>query len=187
VRRCVAIDRTSGGTQVERCAKRLLDVSAYEVDGFGNRFFMDDANAPSLLSLPYLGVCAASEPLYRRTRARAWSADNPYFFRGRVAEGTGGPHEGLRMIWPMSITMKALTAPATPAGAGEIRQCLQWLKASHAGTGFMHEAFDQDDASHFTRPWFAWANGLFGELILDLARRRPALLLGPANAMGRLA
>jgi hypothetical protein len=80
------------------------------------------------------------------------------------------------MIWPMSITMKALTAPATPAGAAEIRQCLQWLKASHAGTGFMHEAFDQDDATHFTRAWFAWANGLFGELILDLARRQPALL-----------
>lgn len=152
------------------------EVWAYEVDGFGNQLFMDDANAPSLLSLPYLGVCAVDEPLYRRTRARAWSLDNPYFFRGRVAEGTGGPHEGLRMIWPMAITMKALTAPATPAGAAEIRQCLHWLKASHAGTGFMHEAFDQDDAAHFTRAWFAWANGLFGELILDLARRRPALL-----------
>jgi len=152
------------------------EVWAYEVDGFGNQLFMDDANAPSLLSLPYLGVCASDEPLYRRTRARAWSSANPYFFRGRVAEGTGGPHEGLRMIWPMSITMKALTAPRTAAGEAEIRQCLQWLKRSHAGTGFMHEAFDQDDAAHFTRPWFAWANGLFGELILDLAQRQPALL-----------
>nr|WP_297382885.1 glycoside hydrolase family 125 protein [uncultured Roseateles sp.] len=152
------------------------EVWAYEVDGFGNQFFMDDANAPSLLSLPYLGVCAVGDALYRRTRARAWSPDNPYFFRGRVAEGTGGPHEGLRMIWPMSLTMKALTAPATAAGDAEIRQCLRWLQASHAGTGFMHEAFDQDDAAHFTRPWFAWANGLFGELILNLARHRPALL-----------
>ncbi|SFR90569.1 hypothetical protein SAMN05428960_2999 [Mitsuaria sp. PDC51] len=152
------------------------EVWAYEVDGFGNQFFMDDANAPSLLSLPYLGVCAVDDALYRRTRARAWSPDNPYFFRGRVAEGTGGPHEGLRMIWPMSLTMKALTAPATAAGDAEIRQCLRWLQASHAGTGFMHEAFDQDDAAHFTRPWFAWANGLFGELILNLARHRPALL-----------
>lgn len=152
------------------------EVWAYEVDGFGNQFFMDDANAPSLLSLPYLGVCATDDALYRRTRARAWSPDNPYFFRGRVAEGTGGPHEGLRMIWPMSLTMKALTAPATAAGSAEIRQCLRWLQASHAGTGFMHEAFDQDDAAHFTRPWFAWANGLFGELILNLARHRPALL-----------
>jgi meiotically up-regulated gene 157 (Mug157) protein len=80
------------------------------------------------------------------------------------------------MIWPMSLTMKALTAPATAAGDAEIRQCLRWLQASHAGTGFMHEAFDQDDAAHFTRPWFAWANGLFGELILNLARHRPALL-----------
>jgi hypothetical protein len=38
----------------------------------------------------------------------------------------------------------------------------------------MHEAFDQDDPSHFTRPWFAWANGLFGELIIDLSELPPA-------------
>src|SRR5262249_2345130 len=44
-------------------------VYAYEVDGFGNHLLMDDANVPSLLSLPYLGCCAASDPVYRRTRA----------------------------------------------------------------------------------------------------------------------
>jgi meiotically up-regulated gene 157 (Mug157) protein len=46
----------------------------------------------------------------------------------------------------------------------------------------MHEAFDQDDPSHFTRSWFAWANTLFGELIIDVQRTYPALLrqvLGP--------
>ncbi|HYF93244.1 MAG TPA: glycoside hydrolase family 125 protein [Symbiobacteriaceae bacterium] len=35
-----------------------------------------------------------------------------------------------------------------------------------SGTGFMHEAFDQDDPARFTRPWFAWAHTLFAELLL---------------------
>jgi meiotically up-regulated gene 157 (Mug157) protein len=145
---------------------------AYEVDGYGNRLFMDDANVPSLSSLAYLGFCGHDDARYRRTRALAWSTRNPYFFSGKAAEGIGGPHEGLRMIWPMSIMMRAFTSD----DAGEIRQCLHWLKTTHAGTGFMHESFDQDDPAHFTRPWFAWANSLFGELIVDLAGRQPDLL-----------
>jgi len=149
-------------------------VWAYEVDGYGNQLFMDDANAPGLLSLPYLGVCAATDPLYQRTRARAWSSANPYFFKGRAGEGIGGPHEGLRMIWPLSILYRALTS----TDDAEIRQCLQWLKTTHAGSGFMHEAFDQDDPTHFTRAWFAWANSLYGELVLTLLQQRPALLAG---------
>jgi meiotically up-regulated gene 157 (Mug157) protein len=151
------------------------DTFAYEVDGFGNQLFMDDANAPSLLSLPYLGACAAADPLYRATRARVLSAHNPYFFAGRAGEGTGGPHEGMRMIWPLSIMIRALTSDSDR----EIRVCLRMLTATDAGTGFMHEAFDQDDPAKFTRPWFAWANSLFGELILKLAAERPALLAQP--------
>ena len=145
---------------------------AYEIDGYGNQLFMDDANVPSLLSLPYLGCCERGDPLYQRTRAAVWSTRNPYFFRGQAAEGIGGPHEGLRMIWPMSIMLRALTSDE-PA---EITQCLAWLRDTDAGTGFMHEAFDQDDPAHFTRAWFAWANTLFGEFIVDLHQRHPALL-----------
>ncbi len=133
---------------------------------------MDDANSPSLSSLAYLGACAADDPRYRRTRALAWSDRNPYFFEGTAAQGIGGPHQGLRMIWPMSITMRALTSDSDP----EIAQCLHWLKTSHTGTGFMHEAFDQDDPAKYTRSWFAWANSLFGELIVRLAEQRPRLL-----------
>jgi uncharacterized protein len=147
-------------------------VWAYEVDGYGNQLFMDDANAPGLLSLPYLECCSVSDPIYQRTRARVWSKANPYFFAGSAAEGIGGPHEGLDMIWPMSIMMRALTSTRDD----EIRQCLTWLKNTDAGTGFMHESFHKDDARHFTRPWFAWANTLFGELILRLNEERPELL-----------
>lgn len=145
---------------------------AYEVDGYGNQLFMDDANAPGLSSLAYLGCCRSDDARYRRSRELAWSPRNPYFFRGRAAQGIGGPHQGLRMIWPMSIIMRGLTSDDD----GEIRQCLHWLKTTHAGTGFMHEAFDQDDPAHFTRAWFAWANTLFGELIVQLATQRPELL-----------
>lgn len=148
------------------------EVWAFEVDGFGNALFMDDANVPSLSALPLLGSAERNDPLYRRTAALAWSPRNPYFFRGSAAEGIGGPHAGMDLIWPMSIITRALLSDDDAV----IRQCLTWLKATHGGTGFMHESFHKDDPSKFTRSWFAWANGLFGDLILDLERRRSALL-----------
>ena len=145
---------------------------AYEVDGLGNAHFMDDANIPSLCGLAYLGSVDRDDPLWRRTAERAWSARNPYFFAGTVAQGIGSPHTWLDQIWPMGIVMHALNA----RDDATIARCLGWLKSSHGGTGFMHESFDRNAAAKFTRPWFAWANGLFGELIVDLAARRPALL-----------
>jgi hypothetical protein len=115
------------------------------------------------------------DPLYRRTRQFVLSASNPYYFRGKAAEGVGGPHQGLNMIWPMSITMRALTSK----DEREIRQCLRWLRDTTAGTGFMHESFDKDDPEKFTRTWFAWANTLFGELVVKLAATQPSLLAAP--------
>jgi meiotically up-regulated gene 157 (Mug157) protein len=50
------------------------------------------------------------------------------------------------------------------------------LQQSNAGTGFMHESFHKDDAAHFTRKWFAWANTLFGEFVLKVYHEHPALL-----------
>src|SRR5882724_11680582 len=147
-------------------------IYAYEVDGFGNQLFMDDANVPSLLSLPYLGCCASNDPTYLNTRAFVLSEDNPYFFRGRVGEGIGGPHVGLNMIWPLGIIMRALTS----RDDREILSCLKMLKTTHAGTGFMHESFERDDPKNFTRAWFAWANTLFGELVLKVHDERGRLL-----------
>ena len=147
-------------------------VLAYEVDGFGNQSFMDDANVPSLLALPYLDALSVNDPLYQNTRRMVLSDTNPYFFKGRVAEGIGGPHVGLNYIWPMSIIIRALTS----TDKAEIAQCLNWLKTTHAGTGFMHESFNKDDATDFTRKWFAWANTLFGELIIKTHKLYPELL-----------
>jgi hypothetical protein len=151
------------------------DVWAYEVDGYGNALFMDDANIPSLSGLSYLGCVSPGDARWHRTAAAAWSPANPWFFRGRGAEGIGGPHVGPRQIWPMSLIVRALSA----SDDATILACLRTLRASHAGTGFIHESFDQDDPAKFTREWFAWANGLFGELILHLAAHRPHLLRAP--------
>jgi uncharacterized protein len=144
---------------------------AYEVDGFGGQVLMDDANVPSLLGLPYLESSPDAE-VYARTRDFVWSSRNPWFFRGSAGEGIGGPHEGKDWIWPMSQMVYALTSNSN----AEIGRTLATLKASAAGTGFMHESYLKDDCARYTRPWFAWANTLFGELILRLAATRPELL-----------
>lgn len=148
------------------------EVIPFEVDGFGNALFMDDANVPSLSALAYLGCLPANDPLFQRTAAAAWSEHNPYWSRGRVVEGIGGPHVGLGQVWPMSLVMRALSS----SDDATIRSCLRMIRDSDGGTGFIHEAVDHDDPSKFTREWFAWANGLFGELIVHLADTRPQLL-----------
>jgi hypothetical protein len=140
------------------------DIYAFEVDGFGNAYMMDDANVPSLLSLAYLIPEMASDPLYQNTRQFVWSTSNPYFWKGKAGEGIGGPHIGLEAIWPMSIMMKAFTATDDT----EIKACMEQLLRTDAGLGFIHESFHKDDASNFTRPWFAWQNTLFGELVIKL-------------------
>ncbi len=139
-------------------------IYAFEVDGFGNHLLMDDANVPSLLAMPYLGDVDINDPIYQNTRRFVWSESNPYFFRGKVAEGIGGPHIGYDMAWPMSIMMKAFTSQDDE----EIKWCVETLMKTDAGTGFMHESFHVDDPTNFTREWFAWQNGLFGELILKI-------------------
>ncbi|MFZ4260699.1 glycoside hydrolase family 125 protein [Sphingobacterium sp. HJSM2_6] len=147
-------------------------VYAFEVDGFGSYLMMDDANVPSLLALPYLGAIKADDEIYQRTRAYILSDKNPFFFKGKFAEGIGGPHIGRDMIWPMSIIMRAFTSK----NDAEIRECVQTLKRTHGDTGFMHESFHKDDPKKFTRKWFAWTNTLFGELMWKLYKEKPHLL-----------
>ena len=148
-------------------------IYAFEVDGFGNQYFMDDANVPSLLAMAYLGDVNVNDPIYQNTRRFVWSEDNPYFFKGTAGEGIGGPHIGYDMIWPMSIMMKAFTSQDDQ----EIKACIKMLMDTDAGTGFMHESFHKNDPKDFTRAWFAWQNTLFGELILKLVNEGKTDLL----------
>jgi len=152
-------------------------IYAFEVDGFGNQLFMDDSNIPSLLSLPYLGCVERNDPIYLNTRKFVWSDNNPYFFKGKAAEGIGGPHVGYDMIWPMSLIMKAMTSDNDE----EIKQCVRILRDTDAGIGFMHESFHKDNPENFTRSWFAWANTLFGELILYLINKGKIGILNQGN------
>ncbi len=143
-----------------------------EIDGFGNALCMDDANVPNILSLPYLGYCTKEDSVYKNSRKFSLSHNNPWFNEGKFAKGIGGPHVGEGKIWPLGLVMQALTSN----NDDEIIYCLTTLKNTHAGTGFIHESFHIDNPKDFSRSWFAWANTIFGELILHLYKEKPELL-----------
>lgn len=151
---------------------QLGRVYAYEVDGFGNHLWMDDSNCPSLLALPYMGCCELNDPMYQRTRKLVLGQANPYYEKGSLAEGVGSPHTGPGMIWHLSIIFRALTTE----DEAEMQSCLSMLVKTHAGTGFLHESFDPNNPSKYTRPWFAWCNSIFGELVVKLADKHPQVL-----------
>lgn len=136
-------------------------VYAYEVDGLGNAVFMDDANVPSLLSLPYLGCLKPNDPVYQNTRRMLLSPANPYYYAGTCAQGIGSPHTPPDYIWPISLCIQGLTA----TDGGEIRALTDMLENMDAGTLLMHEGVHKDDPAQFTRPWFAWANSIFSEFV----------------------
>ena len=147
-------------------------IYAYETNGYGSYNLMADSNVPSLLSLPYLIPEMKKDIVYQNTRKNSLSLHNPYYYKGSVADGIGGPHCGENMIWPLSITMRGLTS----SDENEIKNCLITLQKTHAGTGFMHESFHKDDPTKFTRKWFAWANTLFGEFVWKVYQTKPYLL-----------
>jgi len=136
---------------------------AYEVDGLGNQLFIDDANIPSLLSLPFLEVCKPDDSMYLKTRKRLLSSENPYFYAGKFGAGIGSPHTPDGYIWPIAIAVQALTDLSTAA----IPDAIALLEATDAGTGKMHESFDPNDPTQFTRGWFSWADAMYLELIIQ--------------------
>ena len=138
---------------------------AYETDGMGHYVLMDDSNVPSLLAMPYYGFCAPDDPLYQNTRRFILSSENPYYFEGKVLRGTGSPHTPEGYVWHIGLVLQALTA----TDPGEAYDVLRMIAHSDADTGFMHEGVCADDPTQFTRPWFAWANSIFSELVLRYA------------------
>jgi uncharacterized protein len=139
-------------------------IYAYETDGLGHHNLMDDANVPSLLAMPYMGYCARNDATYQATRAFVLSEANPFYYQGSSAKGIGSPHTPNHHIWPIALAMQGLTSQSRD----EQLALLDILLSTDADTGLMHESFHQDNPATFTRPWFAWANSLFAEFVMDL-------------------
>ena len=135
---------------------------AYEVNGLGNALFIDDANVPSLLSLPYLGVCSADEPAYLATRQRVLSPDNPWWCSGSALRGVGSHHTPANHVWPIAVAIEAMTS----TNSADRKAAVALLESTDAGTGCMHESVHVDDPSRYTREWFSWADMTWLDLVL---------------------
>ncbi|KZT59039.1 glycoside hydrolase family 125 protein [Calocera cornea HHB12733] len=151
---------------------------AYETNGLGAVYLMDDANVPSLLALPYLGFLDKSDVTYVATRQRLLSRQNPYYAAGQTFLGIGGPHVGnLDNVWPMSLVSGIF---GTDDDA-EIITMVDAILQNTGGLGLIHESVNIFNQSDYSRPWFAWANSYFAEMILDIAERKPWLIFNSSE------
>lgn len=143
-------------------------IYSYELDGYGQHLLMDDSNVPSLLSMKYLGYEPADEAVAENTRKFLLSHGNPTFYEGKMAKGIGSPHTPPNYIWHISLAIQGLTEDSKE----EKLKVLQMMRDNDGGTGMMHEGFDVNDSTRFTRDWFSWANAMFCELVLDYCDMR---------------
>lgn len=140
-------------------------VYCYEVDGLGSCSLMDDANVPSLLSLPHIdpsGLHHDAE-IYEHTRQFILSPANPWYFKGRKVRGIGSPHTGPNKVWPLALIMEAMTTKSVSERLNLVKLVLDTSYGN-----LLHESIDVDDPEHeHTRNDFAWPNALFSMLLHD--------------------
>ncbi|KJU74185.1 glycosyl hydrolase [Pediococcus damnosus LMG 28219] len=139
-------------------------IFAYEVDGLGNYNLMDDANVPSLLSLPYLGYCSNEDELYVNTRRFILSDQNPYYYKGKFLSGIGSPHTPESYVWPIALSMEGLTSDSV----AKQKVVLETIADNDGDTLHVHESIHVDDPKKFTRESFSWADMTYCQLFLNV-------------------
>ena len=156
----ISVDIAEAIPQIESTGSRW----PYEVDGLGNAVFGDDPNYPNLLALPHLGGRDASDATYLATREYVLSPAHSRWRQSELAEGLASEHTPADNIWPLSIAISGLTAQ----NRVEPLACLAMLESTDGGTGYMHESFDVQDPTVFTRAWFSWADMTYAALVLSV-------------------
>lgn len=147
-------------------------IYAFEIDGYGSHLAMDDPNIPSLLSAPFISYTTTRDPIYANTRRKILSRDNPYYAWGPAISGVGSQHTLPGNVWPMANIMTILTSE----DENEVVANLRMILNSTAGLGLIHESVNAHDSRRYSRSWFSWANGLFGQAILEVEKKMPWVL-----------
>ena len=142
-----------------------VDGSNADINSANGKLLTDMANIPSLISAPWLGYCETTDQTYINTRRFCLSEDNEYYFVGQYASGIGDQHEilnGTNAPWHMGIAMQGLTS----TDKTEIERCVEYMTNTTGGKYVMHEAFNADDPTHYSRDYFTWPCSLYSHLVL---------------------
>jgi meiotically up-regulated gene 157 (Mug157) protein len=67
-------------------------------------------------------------------------------------------------VWPIALAVEGLTAGSSDRALELVRL----IESTTAETGHVHEGFDVNDPTRFTRPWFSWADSMFCALAMSL-------------------
>ena len=127
---------------------------------------MDDANLPSLLSVPMMGYVSSRDEVYQNTRLFALSDFNPYWAFGEVFNAIGGPHNGPTKAWPLASIVRVLTSEndeeirnevrgllGSTDGLGRLRTIVSLgLRSLHC-VGLVHESINSWDVKDWSRQW----------------------------------
>ncbi len=78
------------------------------------------------------------------------------------------PHTRNQVTYGRWLIIQALTTDDN----AEIDRLIHMLVQNDAGTGYIHESIHKDDERIYTRPWFAWVNSLFSEMLMKKVMKK---------------